>query len=146
MESLQELWTLVSAALKDELSSVAFNSWISILKPVSLDNSTLTLSVRTLFQKGIVENNYLGEITSICEQIAGFPITVVLQSEQKLDPSAENGADDPRRTGETLTLAVKVIRFTCPAMGRRGARNRRPPILQEHKKTVWDNPIPFLFF
>ena len=62
MQSFFDVWETTLRLIKKNVTSVAYESWIKLLRPVKLENNVAYFYVRTLFQKGIIENNYKSEI------------------------------------------------------------------------------------
>lgn len=76
MDSFEEIWQLVLEQLKNSVTEVAFNVWISPLKFVSFKNDTVYLSIETDFKRKIISDKFSGIIKSTFEDILGFPVTV----------------------------------------------------------------------
>ena len=53
------LYTSVSDYCRRNMHEVAFNVWIKKIKPVGFQDGNVVVSVRTPFQKEIIEKNYL---------------------------------------------------------------------------------------
>ena len=90
MDSFSDVWKLVLDHIESEyikanrLSRIAFNLWIDILEPVSLENGVATLSVSTVFQKKTVLENYTTLLQTAFYEILGFDITIDIISEDGL--------------------------------------------------------------
>lgn len=88
MDSLQAVWSGICDIIKPELSSVAFNTWIGCLTPVSLDKEGLSLSVRSVFQKKIITDNYQERIAAAFTQIMGFDTPILITAEEEAEVAA----------------------------------------------------------
>lgn len=86
MQSFFDVWETTLRLIKKNVTSVAYESWIKLLRPVKLENNVAYFYVRTLFQKGIIENNYKSEIEKDMTEVMGFPITVEIITEQEAPP------------------------------------------------------------
>ncbi len=107
MESLQQVWDTVCSIVKQKISTVAFNSWIGIIKPIFLEEDRLYLSVPSTFQKNIIETNYLKLIESTCEEVMGFKLRAVLRSEQgEPEGGSVKNALDSQYTFENFVVAA----------------------------------------
>lgn len=81
MESFKDVFELVCEYCKGEISEVAYKLWISCLKPVRMEADCVYLSVKTDFQRDIVEEKYLSLLKSGFSRILGFDIEVKIVSE-----------------------------------------------------------------
>ncbi len=91
MESFEQCYAAVSEQLRDNIVETTYNLFIRGIEPVSFAEGIATLSVSSEFQKGIVEERYLGMIRDGFEQIFGFPIEVKIVSRDSLS----GGSDSP---------------------------------------------------
>ena len=89
MDSYNEIWESIRDYLKESVSQVAFNVWLSPLKFVSFDNDLLTLSISE-FKRGIVIDKFLELIERACEETIGFHVDVKIvidgESDEKPHP------------------------------------------------------------
>lgn len=92
MDSLQDVWNGICDLIRPEFSSIAYNTWIGCLTPVSLDSEGLTLSVRSVFQKKIINENYLSHISAAFSQIMGFSAPILIRAEEENKPAAPAGS------------------------------------------------------
>lgn len=84
MESFTEAWNSVAEYCRANMHEVAYNVWIKIITPVGLEDGNAVLSVRTVFQKDIIEKNYINLLNSAFEETLGFrpPIVIIAQEAQ----------------------------------------------------------------
>lgn len=54
----EKIWHQSLELLRNELTSISFNTWIQTIEPVSVNTNTLTLRVATDFNKGILDSRY----------------------------------------------------------------------------------------
>lgn len=103
MENLQQAWDAICEIIKQKISVVAFTSWVEAIKPMFIQEDCLFLSVRTAFQKNIIETNYSKLIEDACEEVFGFRVKAVIQSEQSEAAAAESGIE------ETFTFSNFIV-------------------------------------
>ncbi len=121
MESFLDAWKSVSDYCKDHMHEVAFNVWIKIIKPVSLEDGQAVLSVRTHFQKDIIEKNYMDLLNSAFEQTLGFqpPIVLITEEDQTEGQPSPLENEPPRQTkvlnGDRSTLEYTFDNFIVGA-------------------------------
>ena len=90
MDSFSDLWKVVLEHIENEyvenkrISSIAYRLWIEILEPVSFENGVATLSVKTVFQKKTIEENYTNHLKTALYEILGFDVEVKIISEDGL--------------------------------------------------------------
>jgi chromosomal replication initiator protein len=89
MESLDEMWAGVCEAVQQHISGVAFNTWIAILTPVSFDGSTVTLHVKTDFQRKVVLDKYSDLLKTCFEGVLGFDVALSLTTDQDNPAAAQ---------------------------------------------------------
>ena len=77
MDSFTQVFEMVCDFCKQEITDVAYNLWIACIDPVSLSGDHVTLSVRSQFQKDIIENKYTSLLGRAFESVLGFPVTPV---------------------------------------------------------------------
>lgn len=77
---VDSLWQDVRVALKGELGATTFDSWISHLTMVSMEETRVTLSVETEFLRDWIRSHYLSHLertwADICPQIARVDILI----------------------------------------------------------------------
>lgn len=80
---LSDLWDKSINIMKSELNEVGFNTWISPIKPISISQDTLYLSVPTDFIKGIIEGRYKDLISNAVKLVSSkkYEISIVLPTD-----------------------------------------------------------------
>lgn len=80
--SLDDIWAAVCEECKKTISEVAFDCFLADLKPVSLQNGELILSIRNEYMRGIVEQNYSDVLTKALRAVMGIEATVRIVFEE----------------------------------------------------------------
>lgn len=90
--SLEELWSNVLELLKSEMTEIGFNTWLKPIKPINIDEQTITLEVEVEFTKGVLESRYLDLIKNAILQLTGNNFNIVfllpnqnIEHEEKID-------------------------------------------------------------
>ncbi len=91
MESFNEVFQLVSDFCKNELSEAAHKIWIRCIEPVSLEDNTATLYVKSDFQKKIIDQKYRTLLGRGFAEVLGFEVAINVVSE-----GPQNSDEDPR--------------------------------------------------
>ena len=91
MESFVEVFGMVSNLCKNEISETAHNLWIACIEPIGFDGTTVSLYVRSSFQKKIIEEKYLSLLRRSFESVLGFEVQVNILSEETA-PDAKSAA------------------------------------------------------
>ena len=91
MESFSDVWPLVCDYCKNRMTDVAFKVWISPIEPKKLENDTVTVYVKTDFQKNIINEKYLKLLTDGFESVLGFGVGIDIFTEDdiSLEPEPE---------------------------------------------------------
>lgn len=76
MDSFAEIWQLVQEELKNKVTEVAYNVWLSPLEFVKFENDTVFLSISD-FKKNIIIDKFMTPLTNAFETILGFPVQIV---------------------------------------------------------------------
>ena len=71
-----KLWTECLIILEGEVTPVGFNTWIKDIKPVSIDNNTIRLSVENSIKKNMIEMRYAELIKNTVIQVTGKTFSV----------------------------------------------------------------------
>ncbi len=103
------VWEAVCTDLSQKLSEDLFARWISVIRPVSHRDDTLTLAVSNDFYVVWLEEHYLPLIRAAATAAAGRPTTIELRVDASLPsrtdpaespPSATRKARSPARPGK----------------------------------------------
>ena len=96
MDNLTELWTSVCELCKKPISEMSFNMWLGRATPKKFDGNSLILSVKTPFQKDVLEKNYKQLVYDSLKEALGFDVEVIIMCESDGEKSDES--DDFERT------------------------------------------------
>ncbi len=110
MNSFADVWKLVLEHIRTEyiennrLSRVAYNLWISPLRPDSLEDSVAIMRVATVFQKKTIIEQYSKVLRDAFYEVLGFDVTIEIISDdgmkeppqkyRKLPPAKLIAGDD----------------------------------------------------
>ncbi len=84
MESFSEVVNLVKSFVKERVSDVAYNCWISFIEPVKFENNQAILYTKTQFQRDIIFNQYGDKISAGFEAVLGFPVEIQIITQENL--------------------------------------------------------------
>lgn len=76
MDSFAEIWQLVQEELKNQVTEVAYNVWLSPLEFVKFENDTVYLSISE-FKKNIITDKFMTPLNKAFETILGFSVQIV---------------------------------------------------------------------
>ncbi len=76
MDSFAEIWQLVQQELKNQVTEVAYNVWLSPLEFVKFENDTVFLSISE-FKKNIIVDKFMTPLKNAFETILGFSVQIV---------------------------------------------------------------------
>ena len=88
---LKKLWEKTLQILKNELSSVSFNTWVKELEPFSISSDKIKFSVPNSFTQEILEQRYKTLLSNSIESICSkkYKIEFHILSDVKADESEE---------------------------------------------------------
>ena len=80
---IKKIWEQTLNIIKGEMSEVSFNTWIKSCEPISIDDTTLKLSVPNDFTKDILEQRYKSLLVQALKIVSSkkYNIDFLLQSE-----------------------------------------------------------------
>lgn len=104
---LNSVWEQCLSVLEGEVTPVGFSTWIKVLKPVSMDNVSFTLSVESPLVKNMVEMRYKDLIKNTLNVITGRIFNVFIT--QSASPVYENTKTEPMSTYEKYTFDNFVV-------------------------------------
>lgn len=90
INSPADIWELVCAELKKEITEISFNVWLKDLKPVEMRQGEFVLSIYSDYKKQIVESNYIDIIQKALKNLMGIDITVTIYVEDENGQVKEN--------------------------------------------------------
>lgn len=85
MESFSEVWKAVCdhCIENGSINTVGYNTWLSAMKPIKMENGVAIFSVRVSFQRTTIEQNYFSKLLPAFEEIVGFPVQIHIVSEDE---------------------------------------------------------------
>lgn len=83
VSSVADIWVLVCEECKKLITQVAFDCFISGLKPVAFEAGELVLACKEEYEKGIIEQNYTEILQKSASSAMGFNVTVRMIVEQE---------------------------------------------------------------
>ncbi len=85
IDSLNDIWMMIYEECKTIISESAVECFLSKLKPVSLEQKELVLSVNNDYMRGLIEENYVDIIKKAAFSILGLElnITVICEDEEE---------------------------------------------------------------
>lgn len=104
MESFNDVFAKVCNYCKDNISSIGYNLWIQVIKPVSFDGQKAVLYVKSDFQKKIISEKYMDLLLQAFEQELGFPVTIEIKCDDELDLDLE-----PKVTSQADSSAINTL-------------------------------------
>ena len=110
MDSFAEIWQLVQQELKNQVTEVAYNVWLSPLEFVKFENDTVYLSISE-FKKNIIADKFMNTFTGAFEAILGFPIPQKdIDPNTPIDPSGSlELAAGTKRGDKVIALITAVV-------------------------------------
>lgn len=96
MESFNDVFSKVCDYCKERISSIGFNLWIQVIKPINFDGDTATLYVKSDFQKKIITEKYMDLLLKAFEHVIGFPVKIKVT------------CDDDEITSTTLDSSLTI--------------------------------------
>lgn len=78
-EQLLNLWERVTRLVKTELTEVSYNAWFRLLRPISMDNDTITIGVPNSFTYNIINERYTSYLTNAINTVSNKKYKVVIR-------------------------------------------------------------------
>lgn len=94
MESFNDVFTKVCDYCKDKISSVGYNLWIQVIKPISFDGEHAVLYVKSDFQKKIITEKYMDLLLKAFEHVLGFNIEIDVKCDDELSNPSNDDYND----------------------------------------------------
>ena len=87
---LIELLTKAKELLKEEVTTISYESWIKGLEIQSVDDEKINLLVSNNFKKGVLQSKYLDLLTNTFNYLTGKECTVTILSREELEQASQN--------------------------------------------------------
>lgn len=100
VEDLNVIWSKVLRELAEEVSSIAYESWMKPIRPVSMTESVITLEVPFDINKNMIMTKYFSLLESCLESATSRHFDIEVQVEESKEQEKET--DDPITTENTL--------------------------------------------
>ncbi len=110
MDSFEQAWELVCDYCKSQITGVAYKTWFSSLKPVSLDfeNGVATIEAPNEFHKQTLLRGYAEVLGRAFESVFGAPVQLMLTVPQAAPPPQKE-APAPDDDSYELTFDTFVV-------------------------------------
>ncbi len=110
MDSFEQAWELICEYCKSQITGVAYKTWFSSLKPVSLDfeNNVATIEAPNEFHMQTLLRGYADVLNRAFESVFGAPIQLSLVVPQANAP-VKKEAQPPDDDGYELTFDTFVV-------------------------------------
>ncbi len=92
MDTLNEAFEQAMEIFKKDITETAFNLWIKDLRPISFEDSTISLKVRTRFIADIVNEKYKAQMEEAFKQVFGFAVNISFAVDSIPTPQAGSSA------------------------------------------------------
>lgn len=101
---LSKIWEQTLNIIKGEMSEVSFNTWIKSCEPMSIDDTTLKLSVPNDFTKDILEQRYKSLLVQALKIVSSkkYNIDFLLQSEFETTETSEVKKEEKLESAVTV--------------------------------------------
>ncbi len=95
VSSVDDIWQVVCEECRKIISEVAFDCFVSELKPVSFNGNELVVSCKEEYERQILEENYTNILQRSANSAMGFPVkvTFVVEMDEKEILMAEQFSD-----------------------------------------------------
>ena len=87
---LIELLTKAKELLKEEVTTISYETWIKGLEIQSVDDEKINLLVSNNFKKGVLQSKYLDLLTNTFNYLTGKECTVTILSREELEQASQN--------------------------------------------------------
>lgn len=111
MDELKNIWDNVLLQMSEEITAVSYDTWIKPIKPVSISENTITLSVVSNPNKNMIMTKFRSMIQSCLELAVGrsFEIEVVIENTEpdkvdNDDPLSHENALNSRYSFENFVV------------------------------------------
>lgn len=85
METFSQVVELMKECVREQISEVAFTSWIAQIEGVKMMEDAAVVYVKTTFQKNVLEKQYMDKIVEGFERVLGFSVRVIIATEEDLE-------------------------------------------------------------
>ena len=110
MRTIEEVWEAVSQIMKNDpdISGVAYDMWLGDITPVAIEGESFVVTIPTVFQRNVIEQQFAGKLTAAIEKAIGLPLALFIRAEDEEQQKAEEDKlDDSLR--HDLSSYYKMI-------------------------------------
>lgn len=110
MRNIQEAWEAILQILKSDptVSPAAYDLWIKEIQPIAIEGEALVLSVPSVFQRDIIEQQFAGPLVSAVQAAIGIPLKLLIRAEDEEAAREEEDKQD-KQLRRDLTTYYKMI-------------------------------------
>ena len=109
---LEEYWATVSELIQEEIPKITYETWIKTLTPVSMNEDTIILKIKTKFQKDYIQERYLDFIKNGFKIVTGKEYNVeIVTDNNSIETNVEinsakekNSILNPKYTFDTFVI------------------------------------------
>lgn len=83
MQSFNEVWNIVTDAMKDEFSSSFINLWFGSIKLLYLDEDIAVFGAKNDFYRDIIENKHKDKIAKYLKLTLEYNVDIIIESEER---------------------------------------------------------------
>ena len=118
MDQAEQLWTKCTVALREQVSEAVWLTTFSMVTPLGLDGSVLSVAVPSSVVKDRIETRYLTLVGGALSDIGQGGITLAIEVQTEVAPPASNFSPDPS-TGFTADVpsSPQDLLTTSPSLG-----------------------------
>ena len=111
MEDFLLIWSSALALLKQEISAIAYDTWLAPIQPVDLKGNILTLSVPSSVNKNMLLTKYFSLIESCLETVSGrgFDIEVTVKDDEVTDGKGNIVAEGTDHFNSRYTFETFIV-------------------------------------
>ena len=114
MESFNDVFSKVSDYCKEKISSIGYNLWIQVIKPIKLDKDIAVLYVKSDFQKKIITEKYMDLLLKAFEHVLGFPVKIDVICEEDVNASKSDELGQYDITPSSINIPTNTDNISIP--------------------------------
>lgn len=111
LDDIKDIWAEVITSLKDEVSTVAYKSWIEPIRAVSANEEKMTLRVPFGVNKNMIMTKYFSLIDNCIEAVTGkkYELEVIVDEDEKKQENTEISNDAESALNPEYTFDTFVV-------------------------------------
>ncbi|MBQ8063706.1 MAG: chromosomal replication initiator protein DnaA, partial [Clostridia bacterium] len=115
MDSYNDIWELVRAYCKENVTETIYSLWLEPLELKSFEDDKVILTVSE-FKAKIISSKFKNLLDKAFEQYMGFPIDVIIESEKKDDKEGAAAAE-PKKAAQSHPMVNEELTFDTFVVG-----------------------------